>query len=347
MFPRRRSSTRSLFASLAALAVLVSTIQIVGCGGKGEDPLVVYSGRQASIMTPLLEAFESSTGIEVQVQFGASTAALANLVAADGDLTPCDLFLAQDSGHLSALARVGLLHPLPADVLDVVPAAFRDGDGRWIGTSGRVRVLVHGAGVSTADLPARLEDLPSLDPSLRFGWAPGNASFEAHVAGLIDAWGRERTRDWLTALATREPAPVRYSSNSGQVADVARGELDVGWVNHYYLHKARAQDPELAAANYTFPTQGDAGNVLILAGVGVTASEGPRRTRAEALAAFLVSEEAQRYFATKIFEYPLRPGIASATGLPDLDSLGLSDIDVEALTRLGDAKELMDEVGIR
>ncbi|MEM7306641.1 MAG: extracellular solute-binding protein [Planctomycetota bacterium] len=342
MFPLR-------YIPVSVLAALVGVSLFTSCwrdAAEGE-PIVLYSGRSAAIMGPLLEAFKQDTGLDVQAQWGSSTADLANLVAADGDLTPCDLFLAQDSGHLSALARAGLLAPLPRDVLDAVGEAFRDPGERWVGTSGRVRVLVHRPGFPAAQLPATLEAVAELASGLRFGWAPGNASFEAHIAGLVDAWGEERARTWLTRLATRDPEPVRFNSNSAQVAAVARGSIDVGWVNHYYLHKQRVQDPSLEAVNYSFPTRGDAGNVLIVAGIGVTAPAGPRRERALALARFLVSERAQRFFAEEVFEYPLRPGIDTAGGVPPLDDIGLSDIDIEALTRVDQAVRLLTEVGVR
>ena len=32
-----------------------------------------------------------------------------------------------------------------------------------------------------------------------------------------------------------------------QVRGVSNGEIQVGWVNHYYLHKLKAANPELSA----------------------------------------------------------------------------------------------------
>ncbi|MEZ6197278.1 MAG: extracellular solute-binding protein [Planctomycetota bacterium] len=334
---------------VAGLALASGLLLLSGCGGsEGEESLqlVVYCGREESLVHEQLVEFEKETGIDVQVLYGKGTSELANQLLLERDLSPCDLFVAQDGGHLGLLAERGLLSELPESILSTVDPRFRDPDRRWIGTSGRARVLVHDPARTPAErLPRRLEDLAAPGFDLRLGWAPANGSFQAHVSAMLAKWGEERTRTWLAAVAAKKP--LRFPSNSAQVKAVASGELDVGWVNHYYVHKLRTQDPDLAAANWSFPEAGDLGNLLMVSGVGVTAPEGPRRDAARKLAAFLVSERAQRFFAERLFEYPTRPGVATAPGVPPLEELGLADVNPKDMIAIGRVTDLLGRLNIR
>ena len=139
------------------------------------------------------------------------------------DNSPADVFIAQDAGALGALAQEGRLSPLPSDILERVPAAYRSDDGLWVGLSGRARVFVYNTeALSEEELPTSILDLTDPQWAGRVGWAPTNASFQSMVSGMRVLWGEERTRDWLEGVMANEP--IVYSNNSGQVAAAAAGE---------------------------------------------------------------------------------------------------------------------------
>ena len=118
-------------------------------------PLVIYSGRGESLVQPLIDQFQATSGIEVQVNYGKTTALAATLLE-EGSKTPADVYFAQDPGGLGSVDS--MLSTLSSEVVAMVPEWASDPQGKWVGTSGRARVVVYNTdAVDPADLPASLE----------------------------------------------------------------------------------------------------------------------------------------------------------------------------------------------
>ena len=72
------------------------------------------------------------------------------------------MFWAQDPGSLGSIESQ--LAELPSDVTSGSIARFRDSEGRWVGTSGRVRTLVYDTDALTEDeLPSSVFELTGRD----------------------------------------------------------------------------------------------------------------------------------------------------------------------------------------
>ena len=308
-----------------------------------KQTVVVYSGRSAKLVDPIFERFEQRTKIKVLVRAGKSDA-LANRIVMEADKTEADVIFLQESGYLEALGRKGLLQRLPEVATSRVPSEYLGTDSTWAGVSGRARVLVYStADVALKDLPKSLYNLADDKWKGQIGWAPTNASFEAHVSALRHAWGEEKTKSWLSkmkALGTR-----KYPKNSPQVRAVDNGEIKIGWVNHYYLLKQKASKPQMKAANYSFPIKSDPGNLMMLSGVGIT-KNAKHKSAAEQFVAFLLSDEIQEHLTTKNFEYPVVHSIKPGPGLEDLAGR-LSLIPQSRLTDIGATQKLLKDVGLR
>ena len=230
---------------LALLSVLALAAALAACGsdsgsgdkpaasGDGKGKVTVYSGRAKKLVGPLLEDFERRSGIDLDVRYGES-AELAATLAEEGDSSPADVFFAQDAGALGAVAREGLLAPLPQGVLGRVDERFRDTAGQWVGTSGRARVVAYSPErVKTAELPGSIFDFTDPKWKGRIGLPPSNASFQAFVSAMRIDVGDDRTREWLEAIKRNEPKLLENNIQTEEAIDA--GEIDVGFVNHYYL----------------------------------------------------------------------------------------------------------------
>ncbi len=292
---------------------------LAGCRAAPEAPaerpeLVVYSGRNESLVGPLFERLGQSLEVEVRVRYG-GTAELAATLMEEGDATPAHLFLSQDAAALGALSAAGLLTVLPDEILTAVAPEFRSESGDWVGLSGRVRCVVYNTARTTPEaLPQSLEAVTEPRFRGRFGIAPTNASLQAHLAVYRIVAGREALERLLAGLVSNEPS--RYPGNSAIVEAVIAGEIDWGLVNHYYLLRALTENPAAPAANYFMP-EGEVSSFVNLAGIGVLRPSEP----ALALVRELLAPPAQGYFADQTFEYPLLSGVSPAAGLPPLAGL--------------------------
>jgi iron(III) transport system substrate-binding protein len=331
-------------AALAVLAACGSTQPASGgAGGSDAESITLYNGRSEELVGPLLEQFSADTGITVLVRSAASGELAAQLLT-EGDATPADVFLSQDAGALGALTGAGLLAPLPAELLDRVPAAYRAADGTWTGLSGRVRVVVANPDL-VAEAPDTIDEVVAGEyAGGRIGYAPTNASWQSFVTGLRVLRGEDGARAWLERFAAQEP--VAYEGNA-QVRDaVDAGEVHIGLVNHYYLFELVAERGEGAVtARNQFMAPGDPGGLVNVSGAGVlAASDQPEAARA--LVDYLTSAEAQQYFAEQTWEYPLIDGVAAPKGLPSLAELAPPALDLSDLASIARTQALLSDVGL-
>ena len=238
--------------------LLTLSVVLTACGASTEETsqsIVLYSGRSESLVAPIIERFTEETGIKVEVRYG-GTAEMAATILEEGANSPADVFWAQDPGGLGAVADAGLLTKLPDEILHAVPEGFSSPNGTWVGISGRARTVVYNTdALSPEDLPDDIWEFTDPKWDGKIGWAPTNGSFQVMVTGMRQVWGEEQTREWLEGILANNPTV--YPKNTPIVAAVGAGEVEVGFVNHYYLHRFLAEEGEsFPARNYFLPSGG-------------------------------------------------------------------------------------------
>jgi iron(III) transport system substrate-binding protein len=337
-----KSIMHRLFA-LALTLLLLAAAFAVACGGDGERTVTIYSGRSEELVAPILDRFSEETGIEVQVRYG-GTAELAALLLEEGDRSPADVFFAQDAGALGAVESDELFAELDEDVLARVEETLRAPSGRWVGVSGRARVVVYNTErLSPEDLPDSILDFTDPEWQGRIGWPPTNGSFQAFVTALRLVEGEAAARAWLEGIAANDP--IVYGSNTPTVAAVAAGEVDVGFVNHYYLHRFLAEEGDGFGARNYYTAPGDVGTLINVAGVGILEAANHGDEAAE-LVEFLLSDEAQRYFADETFEYPVVASVPANADVRSIEDLQPLRLDLGRLEDLEATLALMRDVGV-
>lgn len=333
---------------LVAVALLAPTL--AGCAPQGDragsevtepatsQSLTVYSGRAESLIGPLFERFEEASGIELEVRY-AGTAELVATLLEEGEQSPADIFVSQDAAALGALSARRRLHSLPEEILARVRPRHRSPSGDWVGLSGRARSVVYNPElVSVDELPRSLAELTEPRFRGRFGLAPANASFQAHMAAYGVVNGLDELESLLAGLAANDPK--RYPKNSAIVEAAIAGEVELGLVNHYYLHRALAERPDAPGKNFFMPA--DDGSAFVnLAGVAVL----DPGAEAFELVEFLLGSEAQTYFRDQTFEYPV--ALEVEAGEEAAVALAGGEVDFAAVSdRLEEALELIRTTGL-
>ncbi len=314
---------RALAVTLAAGAV--ATV-LTGCGSD-RPTLTIYSGRTENLVGPLLTQYAEANDVDIEIRYGGS-ADLALLLDEEGDRSPADVFISQSPGPLGYLSGDDRLVELPADVLDLVPEDARASDGRWVGLSGRVRTLVYNTDlVDEADLPDSIIDLTGEEYRGRVALAPSNGSFQDFVTAFRDIDGDDTAAEWLAGMSAND-SPA-YANNTAIVAAVARGEVDMGLVNHYYNYRQVIEEPDSPTSNHFF-ADGDIGNLLLVTGAATLGTADDTELAADFIR-FLLTEQAQTFFSEETFEYPLASDVEPYADLPPLTSLGISTFDVNSL----------------
>jgi iron(III) transport system substrate-binding protein len=310
--------------------------------------LDVYSGRGEALVGPLFGFLEETyPDFTITPRYDGSTD-LVNRILTEGDNAAADVFYSVNAGALGALAAEGRTLALPDEVREPVPEAYQDSEGRWIGTSGRARTVPYNTEqFSESDIP---DDIFAFPEETRFegqiGWTPTYGSFQAFVTAMRILNGPEETRAWLEGM---QAANVQQYGDEFAIAQaIADGEIGAGFANHYYTLRVLDARPN-APIDLAF-TEGDAGAIFNVAG-GAVVDTVSDESLASNFIRHLLSAEAQEYFATTTFEYPMIPGVEpvqpGSIDLPTIDELNPpTDIDLSQLADLGPTLELMREAGL-
>jgi iron(III) transport system substrate-binding protein len=334
---------------LALLAALLTGVFALAACGEGddepdqpdEDALTVYSGRSESLIAPILDQFSEETGVPLEVRYGESAELVATLIE-EGENSPADIYFSQDAGTLGAAENEGLTTELPKNVLNLVDAKYRSGDGGWVGASGRVRIIAYNEdNLSEDELPESVFELTEPEWEGRVGWAPTNASFQAFVTAMRATEGEDAAREWLEGMVANDP--ISYPDNETARDGVEAGEADVALINHYYIAQAKEEEGDDYPVEAHFP-EGDLGALINVAGIAqLESSDQPEE--ATELVRFLLQPEAQQFFTETTKEYPLVDGIETDPNLVPLAEIEQPEVELEELDDLQGTLELLQETG--
>ena len=341
------SSPRAIVALTLVIGAL-AVAHLTAATAVAADKLVVYSGRAERLIKPVLDEFQSKSGIQIEL-LSSGTTELVNRLQAEGDRTPADVFLTNDAGSLEHARELKLLRPMNMrEVERAIPSQFRAHDNSWIGLSGRFWIIVYNTNLAKPDQIKSLLDLAQ--PQWKDKIAIPNSGSEylqAGVSVINTTFGDERTKQFLQGLKTNAGSQV-YQKSSQIVEAVAKGQVAVGIVNHYYIYRHRATQPTAPiAALMTDQQEGGMGAIMNVTGIGITRAS-KRVDSAKLLIEFLVSQTGQKLFADLDKEYPLHPEVKADPALIDRHTFRAALVPLAHLAELREPTiTLIEQVGLR
>jgi iron(III) transport system substrate-binding protein len=245
---------------------------------------------------------------------------------------------------LQYLDSKGLLAPVDPATLRNTPSRFNSPDGKWVGVSARVSVMVYNTKLlSPRDLPSSAMELADAKWSGKIAIAGSETDFQPIVTSIARAYGEPAALNWLNAVKANAGGH-NYPDNETVTSAVNNGQVALGIINQYYWYRERAQVGRAAmhsAIAYFAPH--DVGYVLNVSGAGVLRSSTHHKA-AQRFLAFLTSVQGQEIIAhSDSFEYPIASGVRTAQPETPFARLQPNDITIAELGTGAEAIKLLQE----
>jgi len=336
---------KNRFSALCSIALVISSV-FAGSSAfaaDNDDGIVIYNAQHENLVQSWVDGFTKETGIKVTLRNGGDTE-LGNQLVQEGNVSPADVFLTENSPAMTLVDNANLFAPLDADTLKQVPAAYRPAHGRWIGIAARSTVFVYNPSkISPAQVPTSLMDLAKPEWKGRWAASPSGADFQAIVSAMLALKGEPATLDWLKAMKTNF---VAYKGNSTVLKAVNAGQIDSGVIYHYYYFVDQAKTGENSKNTqlHYFKHQ-DPGAFVSISGGGVLASS-KHKAQAQAFIKWITGKTGQDILRTNnAFEYAVGVNAASNEKLVPLNKLEAPKVEPSTLNSKK-VTELMTQAGI-
>ena len=273
------------------------------------NEIVVYSARADELLKPIAEAYQQKTGTKVTV-VSDKAGPLMERLKAEGKNTQADVLITVDGGNLWQATQAGVLRPINSSVLKSnIPSHLRDPKNHWFGLSVRARTIFYNPNKVNPSELSTYADLADPKWKDRLCLRTSNNVYnQSLVATMIANHGQAATnrvvKGWVANLAT---AP--FANDTALLEAIDAGRCDVGIANTYYYGRLLNSKPHVANnVKVFFANQAGKGTHVNVSGAGVVKhSDNP--AEAQKFIEWMSSEEAQRLYADRNFEYPANPQI--------------------------------------
>ncbi len=333
--------------SLVAVAIVSLLGSIAAQSAIAADEVNLYSARKEKLIKPLLDQFTNETGIKVNLVTGKADALLKRLQM-EGKNSPADLLITTDAGRLYRAKAAGVTQGFKSTLLESeIPASFRDPEGHWYGLTLRSRPILYVKGKVN---PAELSTYEALaDPKWKHRIcirSSSNIYNQSLIASMILSSDVATTEKWATAFVKNFARPPK-GGDRDQIKAAAAGQCDIAIANTYYLagmltSKDAGQRAAAEKMAVFWPNQNSRGAHVNVSGIALTKAA-KNRANAIKLAEYLIGEDAQRWYAEKNGEYPVRAGVAQSGVLKSWGKFKMDSLNLSKLGELNpEAVKLMD-----
>lgn len=321
-------SLKSVFRVLAAGSLFLAAGALPALA-QADDGLVVYNAQHDNLTRDWAAGFTKETGIKVTIRKG-SDMDMANQLVLEGERTPADVFLTENSPAMQLVAGKGLFAKIDAATNALVPEQYRPADGTWVGIAARSTVFVYNkTKLKEADLPKTMAELAEPKWQGRWGASPSGADFQAIVGAYLQLKGEAATVEWLKAMKTNFKP---YRGNGNALRGANAGEVDGSLIYHYYYFNDQAKTGENSnnIASHYFRNQ-DPGAFVSVSGGGVLAAS-KRKEQAQAFLRWIAGKGGQDVLRTgDSYEYAIGIGAESNAKLEPLAKLQPPKVEASRL----------------
>ena len=295
------------------IALLILALALPSANILASQEVNLYSARKEALIKPLLDRFTIQTGIKVNLLTGKAKTLLKRLQSEKHN-TPADILLTTDAGNLHAATAANLLQPIESNTLTtIVPKHLHDPNNHWFALSIRSRVVAYSKDRVKASELSTYEELASSKWKGRICVRSSNNIYnQSLLASLISHNGLKLAEKWAEGVVANM-AQSPKGNDRAQVKAVAVGICDIAIINTYYmgvmLQKDDQQKKAASQVAIFFPNQNNRGAHINISGAGIIKSA-KNKENAIKLLEFLVTDEAQEWYAQANHEYPVKAGIA-------------------------------------
>lgn len=264
----------------------------------------VLADRSEFHLQPIFEAFEDSTGIDVNVAYVEKGSLPARL--ASGADKP-DVIIGTNLSSVVLAKERGYTQPITSDYVRSLDKNIVDPQYHYSALSFRARTIVYNRDSVSPDDLTGYADLASSEYNGRVCVRPLTHTYNVTlVAAMIEDKGVDYASRWVDDV--RDNLAVQPSGNDRKQGTlVAEGVCDIGIMNTYYyglLMSNNSQRPVANATQLFFPEQQAGGTYVLYSGAAVGANA-ENTKEANALLDFMLGTVGQNHFAHVNFEYPV------------------------------------------
>ena len=336
---------------IAGLIVLImsTTFSFMACDGNDSNgTVVVYTSLDQPFSEPILNEFESRTGIEVKAVYdveAAKTTGLANRLIAEKNRPQADVFWSSEYAQTLLLKEKGVLTPYDSPSAKEIPAQYRDSENYWTGFAARARVIIVNTElVPESEYPKSIFDLLDLKWKDEAGIAnPLFGTTATHAAALFAYLGVNDARAYFEGLLDND---IHVVDGNSVVRDmVVSGELKIGLTDtdDAYAAVARGEPVKLI-----FPDQNGLGTLLIPNTVALI-QDGPHPEAAKQFIDFLLSPETEERLAFSTSrQIPVRESVAHPADMPSLQEIKGMNVHPQAVAeQMPDSSQWLKEAFLK
>lgn len=319
-------SRRVVMSGLAALTLSAAPAlaQVDEAAAKKEGKVVWYTSTPMAQASAIAKAFETETGIKVELFRSGGSAVLRRFLQETGaGRVAVDMLTTSDPAAFASMARKGTFVPYKPKNFDKLPAEARAEDGSFFAQ--RLNIMTNylrGDRVAEADIPKTWAELtnPKYNGKLVMT-DPSFTSLQLSVVGMMsknNGWG------FYEKLAANK---VMIVQGNEQVSDmIKRGEraIAVGALDSY----AAEDRKEGHNIKTLFPSDG----VFIIPSPTAIVKGSPNPNAAKLFADFMLSEQVQKLFPES-GGYAARVDIAPPAGSPPVSQLKVIPVDYDYIEK--------------